>query len=428
MNRLPGGAAGDFLWATGIEDTFVPQARPGYRALDEYELMGHYEHWREDLQLTRELGVRGVRWGIPWYRIETAPGQFDWRWTDEVLPYLVQELGITPIIDLMHYGCPFWLHREFASEDYPQAVARYAAAFAARYYSVVHWYTPLNEPLINALMCGKRGQWPPYLRGEAGYLRIMLQLVKGIRGTVTAIKEIDPQALMVHVEATGLSRATRADLEVVAAEEQRRGYLSYDLLTGRVTPDHPLFTWLVRNGVRADDLVEFVRSPIALDVLGLNFYPQWSTKQIEVNAKGRLLYRTTEEDGAGFATLIRDYYERYNVPVMITETSAKGSVATRSQWLTASLAAIKELRGQGVPVLGYTWFPLFTMIDWRYRTGRAPLENYRIELGLYTLNRESAERRWQATPLVQQFISHINNPVEAVGVLKGFGTELAMMQ
>ena len=25
----------DFLWATGIEDTFVPQTRPGHRALDE---------------------------------------------------------------------------------------------------------------------------------------------------------------------------------------------------------------------------------------------------------------------------------------------------------------------------------------------------------------------------------------------------------
>jgi hypothetical protein len=41
----------DFLWATGIEDTFIPQTRPGHRALDEYQLMGHYEHWRQDLAL-----------------------------------------------------------------------------------------------------------------------------------------------------------------------------------------------------------------------------------------------------------------------------------------------------------------------------------------------------------------------------------------
>src|SRR5215204_6762492 len=141
-----------FIWASGIEDTFVPQTRQGHRALDEYQLMGHYQHWREDLALAKELGVQSLRWGVPWYRVEALPGEFNWQWTDQVIPYMVEELGITPIIDLMHYGCPFWLSQEFANEDYPRAVAAYAAAFAERYKSLVRWYTPLNEPLVNAMM------------------------------------------------------------------------------------------------------------------------------------------------------------------------------------------------------------------------------------------------------------------------------------
>src|SRR5690348_4119806 len=68
---------GTFLWASGIENTFVPQVRPGDRALDEYELMGHYQHWREDLALARDLGLHALRWGIPWYRVEPKQGQFD---------------------------------------------------------------------------------------------------------------------------------------------------------------------------------------------------------------------------------------------------------------------------------------------------------------------------------------------------------------
>ena len=57
MNTITlGPHASDFIWASGIENTFVPQIRGGYRALDEYELMGHYEHWREDLALGAELG------------------------------------------------------------------------------------------------------------------------------------------------------------------------------------------------------------------------------------------------------------------------------------------------------------------------------------------------------------------------------------
>jgi beta-glucosidase/6-phospho-beta-glucosidase/beta-galactosidase len=405
----------DFIWAGGIENTFVPQTRKGQRALDEYQLIGHYEHWREDLALARELGLKAMRWGVPWYRVEPQPGEFDWRWMDEVLPYMVEELGITPIIDLMHYGCPFWLHKEFANEDYPRAVARYAAEFARRYKGLIRWYTPLNEPVINALMCGKRGLWPPYLRGDRGYVRIMLQLAKGIIETVEAIKEIDPRAIMVHVEATGLTRTVRDDLAALALEDQHRGYICYDLITGKITHDNPLFSWLVRSGASPDALAQLARRAISLDVVGMNFYPQWSTKQIFIDQKGRLSYRNIEQDGAGFATLIEHYYQRYQVPIIITETSAFGPEEVRSRWLDASVAAIKKLREQGVPVLGYTWFPLFTMIDWRYRFGRGPVEQYRLELGLYQMNDGIGKGRWAATPLANQFRSYINNPGDAVG-------------
>lgn len=412
-----GSQPGDFIWASGIEDTFVPQTRPGQRALDEYKLIGHYDHWREDLALARTLGVRALRWGIPWYRVEPFPGEFDWRWTDEVLPYLVEILGITPIIDLMHYGCPFWLRREFVSEEYPAAVASYAAAFARRYSKLVRWYTPLNEPLINSLFCGKRGYWPPYLRGDEGYVRVMLQLVRGILNTVRAIKEIDSGAVMVHVEATGLTRAMQADLEEVTFENQERNYLSYDLLTGKVTTDHSRYKWLQQNGADLATLTAIVQQAITLDVVGLNFYPQWSTKRVNRDRRGRLVYRNIEQTGPGFADLITDYYRRYQAPVIITETSAAGSEQVRSRWLQDSVGAIKQLRGQGIPVLGYTWFPMFTMIHWGYRFGRKPLEQYRQELGFYRLSDSPGAPRWNATPLVEQFQAYLQNPAEAIGEL-----------
>jgi beta-glucosidase/6-phospho-beta-glucosidase/beta-galactosidase len=379
--------------------------------------MGHYERWREDLALCREIGVQAIRWGIPWYRVEPIPGEFDWSWTDQVIPYLVEELKITPILDLMHYGCPFWLRREFASDDYPRAVAAYAKAVAERYQGLVRWYTPLNEPIVNALLCGKKGLWPPYLRGDAGYLKLMLQLVRGIQRTVAAIKEVDAGALMVHVEATGLARAARADLEALAVEDQRRGFLAYDLLAGKLTPDHPLYTWLLRNGAGPDELTAIRRNAIPLDVIGMNFYPQWSTQQVSVNRKGRLAWRAVEQDGAGFVHLIEDYHRRYGAPIMVTETSAKGAVDVRSRWLDTSVAAIRHLRAEGVPVLGYTWFPLFTMIDWRYRFGKRPLESFQLDLGLYTLAPEGSGRRWEATPLVEQFRRHVEDPGASIGAI-----------
>jgi len=245
----------------------------------------------------------------------------------------------------------------------------------------------------------------------------MIQLAKGIQRTAKAIKNNSPGAILVDVEATGLSRAARQDLEELATEDQRRGYLCYDLITGRITPDHPLFSWLVRNGASPDDLATFAAYPRTLDIIGMNFYPQWSTQQLYVDKKGRLASRSVVEDGSGFASLIKDYYLRYQVPIIITETSAYGSDETRSQWLDASLEAVKKLRSEGVPVVGYTWFPLFTMIDWRYRYGRGPIEQYQIELGLFRLDRETNGSRWRATALVDQLRRHIDEPGKAVGDL-----------
>jgi beta-glucosidase len=408
----------DFLWAAGIENTFVPQTKPGHRALDEYELMGHYENWRVDLRLAKELGLNALRWGIPWHRVEPEEGRFDWSWTDKVIKYLVEEVGVAPIIDLMHYGCPLWLKKEFANKRFPDLMAAYSEAFAERYHSLIKYYTPLNEPIINSLMCGMRGAWPPYMRGDKGYVRIMLQIARGIVRSVERIRAVDPDAIMVYVEAAGLTRTVRDDLVSVAQEEESRGYLCFDLISGRFKHDHLLFSWLVRNGTNPDVIFELADKKVELDIVGLNFYPQWSTKQLYIDNRGQLGFRETEQEGGGFGELIRKYYDRFQRPIMITETSAVGSDEIRESWLEFSLETIKGLREEGIPVIGYTWFPLFTMIDWRYRFSTEPLENFYLELGLYHLNRNGPGPRWIASHLVERIQHFTQNSAEIIGRLK----------
>jgi len=179
-----------------------------------------------------------------------------------------------------------------------------------------------------------------------------------------------------------------------------------------------LFSWLIRNGVSPDDLEDLVENAIELDVLGMNFYPQWSTKLLYIDKRGKLAFQETEPEGHGFKDMIRDYYERYKVPIMITETSAVGSDEIRERWLESSVSMIKDLRQSSVPVIGYTWFPLFTMIDWRYRFSDEPLENFYLELGLYRLNQETKKPRWLETPLVPKMKEYIANTERSVGKLR----------
>jgi beta-glucosidase/6-phospho-beta-glucosidase/beta-galactosidase len=225
---------------------------------------------------------------------------------------------------------------------------------------------------------------------------------------------------MVLVEATGLNRTVSDDLRSLAREEEMRGFLCFDLVSGRLDHNHELFSWLVRNGAVPESLVELEQGRCAIDVIGLNFYPQWSTRQLYFDKKGRLAFRETEPEGEGFEELIAKYYERYKVPVMITETSAVGPDEVRERWLESSVAVVKKMRAAGVPIIGYTWFPMFTMIDWRYRFGSDPLENYYLELGLYRLRRDGGTSRWHPSPLVEKYKSYIANPVGSIGEMGQF--------
>lgn len=405
----------DFCWATGIENTFIPHARPGLRALDEYALTQHYQHWRADIDHAAALGVQAIRWGIPWYRVQPKPNQWDWRWVDDVLDYMVTVKGLIPIIDLMHYGTPLWLDNSFINSRYPELVATYAGAVAARYKSLVRYYTPLNEPTVNAEWCGYLGQWPPYLTGDDGYVKVLLALAKGIVLTVQALQAEQLELQTIQVEAMRYHWTNPADGQPHIAYVNDHQYLAFDLVTGRVEDDYGLCRYLYAHGVTQAELAWFRANAVRFDVLGANFYP-WSYGEVVRNKAGRFRWRHRQVAGAALGEVLRTAYARYALPIMVTETSMRGSVAHRLRWLDETVQCVGQLRQAGIPIIGYTWFPLFSMIDWLYRPGRRPLEHYLIHLGLYegAFAADGVLVR-QPTPLVARYQTHIAQPLPAVG-------------
>lgn len=72
---------------------------------------------------------------------------------------------------------------------------------------------------------------------------------------------------------------------------------------------------------------------------------------------------------------------------MLTEASRGGPLEQRRQWLLDSLATIKQLRTDGTPVVGYTWFPFTALIDWAYRESTTPLDDWIVQMGMVDLVR-----------------------------------------
>jgi beta-glucosidase len=413
----PGPGLAQFRWAVGIENTFVPHTRAGHRRLDEYELMDHYRLWRQDIDLAADLGLSTLRYGIPWYRVNPRPGVFDWSWTDAVLEYMVVDRGLTPIIDLMHYGTPLWLDNHFVNASYPRRVAEFAARFAERYADLVSCYTPVNEPAVTAAYCGRDGRWPPYLSGDDGFVKVLLSLAKGMARTAEALRAVRPDATLVHVEDVGLVRAASADLADDAERAQQDRLLPLDLACGRVLPGHSRFAWFLEHGASEAELLELAATAPAWDVLGVNFYP-WSNRRL-VRRRGGRARTVVDPDAAGLADVLRLVHDRYGLPLMITETSAAGSPAERADWMRRTLGAVRSARAATIPVVGYTWFPMFTMIEWKYRWSRKGLEHHLLHLGLYDVRPSAGRMDREPTPLVDEYRRIVADPGAAVGAWTG---------
>jgi beta-glucosidase len=404
----------EFRWATGIEDTFIAQVGRGKRRLDEYELMQHYRFWREDLELAAATGFRTMRYGIPWYRVEPEEGRFDWAWTDRVINHMF-ECGIEPIVDLMHYGTPLWLEDQFLHPDYPDCVSAYARTFARRYPDV-RYFTPLNEPFINAELCGRTGHWPPHLRGDAGFVQLINPICKGIVQTVEALREVRSDAVMVHVEATGCGATEDEALKPRLKLDMDRILTMFELVTGRVEDGHFLHRYLAAGGVDDADLKWYRSHAIELDVIGLNYYPFMSVWHRSLADDGTMRQRAEWGGGRFLELIIAETFQRYQRPIMVTESSfnerardgkmfaappnapADSDDACRRLWLEEAVGSLQRLIADAIPVVGFTWWPLYDLINWEYREGTKPVEDYLEPMGLHRL-RMDGERIFRREPL-----------------------------
>ena len=371
----PGGLA----WILGIEDTSVyPPEHYDMAQLDEHDLTGHNEHWREDLVAARSLGATAIRYGVTWPRVHLAPGRFDWSELDERLRFASDDLGLTVIADFVHYGTPTWLSESFADPRYPDAIAEFSAAFVDRYRGLVEHVTPLNEPLTTASFCGLRGVWPPALTGWAGWVRVTLGIVDGIRRTIEAARAANPEAVIVHVEASSLYLPAQPDLAEHAALLAAVAVLPTELLLGLVDDEHPMYEWLLQHGADAGRLASFQSAIPAIDFLGVNYYPDLTPRRL-IRLGDSVEQVTTNRWADGLRACLRYFADRFDVPILLTETSIEGDEALRTDWLAASVESIRDLREDGLDIRGYTWWPLIDFVDWSYASGGRNVEEFVLD-------------------------------------------------
>jgi hypothetical protein len=155
------------------------------------------------------------------------------------------------------------------------------------------------------------------------------------------------------------------------------GWLPTDLLLGRVDDTHPMWSWLLRHGAQPDQLEWLLANPTVPDLIGVNYYPDLTPRRLyELN--GEILQVAYNGGASGLRQALRGFAERYERPLLLTETSIEGADSVRTEWLHSSVDAVRRLVADGLDLRGYTWWPMFDFVDWSWAAGGANVEEFAV--------------------------------------------------
>ncbi|MDB6031732.1 MAG: glycosyl hydrolase family protein [Verrucomicrobiales bacterium] len=345
-----------FMFATGIENS-DPTIHQGRTRIDEMEKCGHYDHWQLDFDLVRHLNIFFLRYGAPLHRTFLGPSHYDWSFSDLVFRDL-RARGIVPITDLCHFGVPDWIGN-FQNPDFPDLFACYARDFAERY-PWIQLYTPVNEMYICALFSASYGWWNEQLTTDHAFVTALKNLVKANILAMRAILQVRPDAIFIQSESSEYFHADSPRAIHAAETLNAKRFLSLDLNYGRRV-DSDMYEFLLDNGMTRDEYHFFLHHHLKHHcIMGNDYYV---TNEHRVASDG-----TTRCAGEvfGYDEITRQYYDRYLLPVMHTETNlAQGPGGEESvYWLWKEWANVLRVRNTGVPVVGFTWYSLTDQVDW----------------------------------------------------------------
>jgi beta-glucosidase len=366
------------MFATGIENS-IPRIQGGRIRVDQMEACGHYRHWRTDFDLLEDIGLGYVRYGPPLHTTLRGPGDYDWEFADLTFNDL-RRRDIIPIVDLCHFGVPDWLG-DFQNPDFPEQFAIYAAAFATRF-PWVQLYTPVNEMFICAQFSAKYGWWNEQGTTDLTFVTALKHIVKANVRAMQEILKIRPDAIFIQSESSEYFHAENPKAIKPAEIENSKRFLSLDLNYGHRV-DSEMYEYLMDNGMTRDEYHFFLGNSVRHHcILGNDYY--W-TNEHRVDAQGE-----TRASGEifGYSEITRQYYARYRLPVMHTETNlaegARGDEAVN--WLWKQWANVLRVRNDGVPTVGFTWYSLTDQVDWD--VGLREQNNRVHPVGLYDMNRQ----------------------------------------
>ncbi len=348
----------------------------------------HYNLYKEDVALIKDLGVDSYRFSVAWPRI--MPGgtgkvnqkgiDFYKRLVDELL-----KCGVAPAVTLYHWDLPQalqdkggWLNRDTAKHfrDYAMVV------FEELGDVVASWIT-LNEPWCSAFLGYGNGEHAPGKADFPSHFTAAHHLLLGHGLALQGYRQMNLAAeIGITLNLTPQYPTSQNPRDVAATKKadgfQNRWYLD-PLFKGRYPEDMEAFISFVSPAVRQGDL-ELIAEPN--DFLGINLYsrvliaadedgePQNQKPQGPITAMGWEVYPEALYD-----MLVRVHQDYGPIPLYVTESGAayadvveQGRVhdTERKAYLEQHFAQAARAIKDGVPLKGYYVWSLLDNFEWAF--------------------------------------------------------------
>jgi dTDP-4-dehydrorhamnose reductase len=360
------------MWG-GVECTVN---RVGDRYFDQIARTCHMSHL-DDLDRFADLGLKALRVPVLWEHVQPESGaDANWGWADRALERL-RDRGVRPIVGLLHHGFgPRWV--DARAPEFPEQLARYARMVAERY-PWVDAYTPANEPLTTARFSGLYGHWHPHGRDSAMFARLFVAQLSATVRAMREIRRVNPDAQLIQTEDLGKIAGTPALAAQCEFENERR-WLTWDALCGRVIRGHACWSYLRGAGRDIErELRTLADEPCPPDLVGINHYitsERYLDDRVEryslneIGGNGRIVYADVAQvevpsaQRGGISGLLQEAWQRYHLPIAITECHIGCTREEQMRWLHEVWQAASLAHSSGVDVRAVTSWALLGSHDW----------------------------------------------------------------
>lgn len=357
----------------------------------------HYQRYREDIALMKQIGLQAYRLSISWSRIlpggTGAVNEKGLAFYDALIDALL-EAGITPWVTLFHWDYPYdlycrggWLH-----PDSPDWFADYTQIVVDRLSDRVHHWMTQNEPQCYIGMGHHDGVHAPGVRlGWDDILRMTHNSLLAHGKSVQVIRARAKTPSRIGAVPVGVTFMPASDspADIDAARAVMFGIQQPDTWNNTWYADPMIFGRYPEDGLRvyerhmpsigADDMATIAQP---LDFYGCNIYhgeyiragADGAPQKVETYAGHPMTMMKWWVRPEALYWGPRFLHERYGLPVIVMENglanqdwvSVDGAVhdPQRIDFTTRYLVALRNAIEDGVPVGGYFHWSIMDNFEW----------------------------------------------------------------